>query len=44
MTRGQSRIVWAIGEVRSAARAVDEFLLSLSDLPAPIAPGELALR
>jgi len=44
MTRGQSLIVWAIAEGRSAARAVDEFLMGSSDLPAPIAPGELALR
>ena len=44
MTRGQSLIVWAIAEGRSAARAVDEYLMGVSDLPAPIAPGQLALR
>jgi len=44
MTRGQSLIVWAIAEGRSAARAVDAFLMGSSDLPAPIVPGQLALR
>ncbi len=44
MTRGQSLIVWAIAEGRSAARAVDEALMGSSDLPAPIVPGQLALR
>jgi glutamate synthase (NADPH/NADH) small chain len=44
MTRGQSLIVWAIAEGRSAARAVDEALMGTSDLPAPIHPGQLALR
>lgn len=36
MQRGQSLIVWAIAEGRSAARAVDEFLMGESDLPAPL--------
>jgi len=36
--RGQSLIVWAIAEGRSAAAAVDEFLLGETGLPAPIAP------
>jgi glutamate synthase (NADPH/NADH) small chain len=36
--RGQSLIVWAIAEGRSAARAVDEYLMGESQLPAPIAP------
>lgn len=31
---GQSLIVWAISEGRSAARAVDEYLMGSSDLPA----------
>ena len=33
MRRGQSLVVWAIREGRQAARAVDEFLMGLSDLP-----------
>jgi glutamate synthase (NADPH) small chain len=37
MQRGQSLIVWAIAEGRSAARGVDAFLMSRSDLPAPLA-------
>lgn len=37
MQRGQSLIVWAIAEGRSAARGVDQFLMGKSDLPAPIA-------
>ncbi|MCM3879982.1 MAG: glutamate synthase subunit beta [Vicinamibacterales bacterium] len=37
MQRGQSLIVWAIAEGRSAARAVDLFLMGKSDLPAPLA-------
>ncbi len=36
MQRGQSLIVWAIAEGRSAARAVDMFLMGKSDLPAPL--------
>lgn len=36
--RGQSLIVWAIAEGRSAAAAVDEFLMESTQLPAPIAP------
>ena len=36
--RGQSLIVWAIAEGRSAAAAVDEFLVGQTQLPAPIAP------
>ena len=31
--RGQSLVVWAIREGRQAARAVDEFLMGLSELP-----------
>ena len=37
MQRGQSLIVWAIAEGRSAARGVDLFLMGESDLPAPLA-------
>jgi len=37
MQRGQSLIVWAIAEGRSAARAVDEHLMGSSQLPAPLA-------
>ena len=44
MTRGQSLIVWAIAEGRSAAAAVDRHLMGTSALPAPIVPGQLALR
>ncbi len=38
MGRGQSLIVWAIAEGRSAAAAVDRYLGGNSSLPAPIAP------
>jgi glutamate synthase (NADPH/NADH) small chain len=36
MQRGQSLIVWAIAEGRSAARAIDAFLMGESKLPAPL--------
>ena len=36
MQHGQSLIVWAIAEGRSAARGVDKFLMGASDLPAPL--------
>jgi glutamate synthase (NADPH/NADH) small chain len=36
MQRGQSLIVWAMAEGRSAARGVDVFLMGKSDLPAPL--------
>jgi glutamate synthase (NADPH/NADH) small chain len=36
MQRGQSLIVWAIAEGRSAARGVDSYLMGGSDLPAPV--------
>ncbi len=36
--RGQSLIVWAIAEGRSAAAAVDRHLMGHTDLPAPITP------
>jgi glutamate synthase (NADPH/NADH) small chain len=41
MGRGQSLIVWAIAEGRSAAAAVDRYLCGdrkSADLPTPIAP------
>ncbi|NBH08076.1 glutamate synthase subunit beta [Amycolatopsis sp. SID8362] len=38
MGRGQSLIVWAIAEGRSAAAGVDAFLTGRDFLPAPIAP------
>src|SRR3954452_11594617 len=41
--RGQSLIVWAIAEGRSAARGVDRYLPGVSDLPAPIRPTDRAL-
>ncbi|MET4432116.1 glutamate synthase subunit beta [Mycolicibacterium sp. 624] len=41
--RGASLIVWAIAEGRSAAHAVDAFLMGESDLPAPVRPGTLPL-
>jgi glutamate synthase (NADPH/NADH) small chain len=44
MTRGQSLIVWAIAEGRSAAAAVDCYLMGTTALPAPLVPGQLALR
>jgi glutamate synthase (NADPH/NADH) small chain len=37
MQRGQSLIVWAIAEGRSAARGVDAYLMGRSELPAPVA-------
>jgi NADPH-dependent glutamate synthase beta subunit-like oxidoreductase len=33
--RGQSLVVWAINEGRGAARAVDQFLMGYTSLPAP---------
>jgi glutamate synthase (NADPH/NADH) small chain len=41
--RGQSLIVWAIAEGRSAAAAVDRYLTGESSLPAPIRPTERPL-
>jgi len=38
MGRGQSLIVWAIAEGRSAAAAVDAYLVGETSLPAPIPP------
>ena len=36
MQHGQSLIVWAIAEARSAARGIDKYLTGASDLPAPL--------
>jgi glutamate synthase (NADPH/NADH) small chain len=36
MARGQSLIVWAIAEGRTAARGVDEYLMGESVLPSPL--------
>jgi NAD(P)H-dependent glutamate synthase small subunit len=33
--RGQSLVVWAINEGRGAARAIDEYLMGYTNLPAP---------
>jgi glutamate synthase (NADPH/NADH) small chain len=44
MTRGQSLIVWAIAEGRSCAAGVDQALMGETALPAPLVPGQLALR
>ncbi|UXA20343.1 glutamate synthase subunit beta [Mycobacterium sp. SMC-4] len=41
--RGASLIVWAIAEGRSAAHAVDAYLMGDSDLPSPVRPGALPL-
>jgi glutamate synthase (NADPH/NADH) small chain len=38
MGRGQSLIVWAIAEGRAAAAGVDDFLMGVTALPAPIKP------
>ena len=38
--RGQSLIVWAIAEGRSAAAALDARLTGATRLPAPLAPGQ----
>jgi len=44
MTRGQSLVVWAIAEGRSAAAAADRWLMGDTFLPAPLAPGQLAFH
>jgi glutamate synthase (NADPH) large chain len=41
--RGASLIVWAVAEGRSAAHAVDAYLMEESDLPAPVKPSALPL-
>jgi glutamate synthase (NADPH) small chain len=42
--RGQSLIVWAIAEGRSAAAAVDTYLCGATSMPAPIGPATAPLR
>lgn len=42
--RGQSLIVWAIAEGRSAAKAVDQYLMGESVLPASLKPYQMAIR
>jgi glutamate synthase (NADPH) small chain len=41
--RGQSLLVWALAEGRSAAAAVDRYLMSSTALPAPIQPTDRPL-
>jgi glutamate synthase (NADPH/NADH) small chain len=41
--RGPSLIVWAIAEGRSAAAAVHRYLDGAGRLPAPVAPGSMAM-
>jgi glutamate synthase (NADPH/NADH) small chain len=38
--RGQSLIVWAIAEGRSAAAAIDNYLEGVTELPSPVRPNE----
>ncbi|MDR2082279.1 MAG: glutamate synthase subunit beta [Candidatus Ancillula trichonymphae] len=42
--RGQSLVVWAIAEGRSAAKSIDEYLTGSSELPAPIRASSSPLR
>ena len=44
MGRGQSLIVWAIAEGRSAAAAVDRYLMGSTLLPSPLEPTAAPLR
>jgi glutamate synthase (NADPH/NADH) small chain len=44
MGRGQSLIVWAIAEGRSAAAAVDRFLMGETELPVPLTPDAAPIR
>jgi glutamate synthase (NADPH) small chain len=44
MGRGQSLIVWAIAEGRSAAAAVDGFLMGQTALPVPLTPDAAPIR
>ncbi|MGP8064874.1 MAG: glutamate synthase subunit beta [Acidimicrobiales bacterium] len=43
VARGQSLVVWALAEGRSAAAAVDAYLMGSTDLPSPLRPGAVAL-
>lgn len=42
--RGQSLIVWAIAEGRSAAASVDRYLRGTTELPSPITPTEVSYQ
>jgi glutamate synthase (NADPH/NADH) small chain len=44
VARGQSLVVWAIAEGRSCAASVDRWLMGETALPAPLVPGQLAIR
>ena len=44
MGRGQSLIVWAIAEGRSAAAAADEYLMGDTLLPSPVSPADAPLQ
>jgi glutamate synthase (NADPH) small chain len=44
MGRGQSLIVWAIAEGRAAAAGVDNYLMGVTALPAPIKPTAMPQR
>jgi glutamate synthase (NADPH/NADH) small chain len=44
VARGQSLVVWAIAEGRSCAASVDRWLMGETSLPAPLVPGQLAIR
>ncbi len=44
MGRGQSLIVWAIAEGRAAAAGVDDYLMGVTALPAPIQPTAVPQR
>jgi glutamate synthase (NADPH/NADH) small chain len=44
VTKGQSLVVWAIAEGRSAAAAIDRYLTGQTDLPAPVVPGQRPIR
>ncbi|MEN9714082.1 MAG: hypothetical protein RLZZ164_746 [Actinomycetota bacterium] len=41
--RGQSLIVWAIAEGRSAAAAIDNYLEGVTELPSPVKPTDKAI-
>jgi glutamate synthase (NADPH) small chain len=44
MGRGQSLIVWAIAEGRAAAAGVDDYLMGVTALPAPVKPTSVPQR
>ena len=41
--RGPSLLVWALAEGRSAAAAVDRYLMGSTTLPAPVQPADRPL-